>query len=379
MRVFTASILLCFCLIIGGSLLGHSGNLVGTQSAQAQGLDFNPLKPVFRLFKRRGREQARPPADLRGQKPSRRLKRQGKRSGSAKTRKARAPKIEELPKDPDARKVLIVGDTLADGLYNGLKTTFAKTPNIVVSKLTKASYGLSKPLEPDWPTRLETRMTEDEPDLVVIMLGARDRRSIEGPNGRAEFRSDAWRKAYRFETARMVAAVRNLRKPLIWIGLAPAPGPQRTADFLTFNEIYANQANPAGGEFLDIWELFLGEDGKYASHGADLEGNRTQLRASDGIYFTNAGYRKLAYFVERRIASILGDGPTAEELNNSGDPDFLLLTGINSQPGEVLAGALDEEEEVASADSLRYKLMIKGEALPRVAGRADDYSWSARN
>ncbi len=378
MRLLAVVILVFGFVLVGGSFPGGGERSVGVQGAQAQGIEFNPLKPVFRLFKRRGREEYRPPADLRENTPTRRVKRQSRRNSPSTKRKARAPKPEELPKDPDARKVLVVGDTLAEGLYGGLKTAFAKTPNIVVSNLTKASYGLSKPLEPDWPTRLEAKMTEDEPDLVVIMLGARDRRSIQGENGRAEFRSDEWRKAYRFETARMVAAVRNQRKPLIWIGLAPAPGPQRTADFLTFNEIYANQVNPAGGEFLDIWELFLSEDGKYVSHGADIEGNRRQLRASNGIYFTTSGYRKLAYFAEKKIASILGDGPTAEELNNSGDPNFLLLTGINSQPGDILAGSA-EEEDVASADSPQYRLMVKGEVLPRVPGRADDYSWSARN
>jgi len=55
----------------------------------------------------------------------------------------------------------------------------------------------------------------------------------------------------------------------------------------------------AGIVYVDVWDGFVDEDGRFAQSGPDFEGQTRRLRAGDGVHFTQAGARKLAHFVER--------------------------------------------------------------------------------
>ncbi len=323
--------------------------------AQREG--WHPLRPLFRLFGG-GQTQKR---QIQKVEPKKRTVR----------RAPVAPKVVEVPKDPDARVILVVGDTMADGVYTGLTSAFSETPGLKVEKLIRRSLGLVRERDPDWPARIIEALETQPVDLVVVMLGADDRRPIRGENGRLAFRDAEWERAYQGYVQGVVSAVREARKPLIWVGLPPASGPDRRADFLYLNDIYKAQVEPADAIFVDIWEAFLSEAGKYTSYGADVDGTRRRLRTEDGLYFNWWGYRKVAFFVEQPIARILGEGPALDLALPQNDPDFLLLTGISSDE-ETLAGA-----EIAPAipleGSLQHQLIVEGRALPRVAGRADDF------
>ena len=54
-------------------------------------------------------------------------------------------------------------------------------------------------------------------------------------------------------------------------------------------------------EFVDIYDRFVGEDGKYSSSGPDLNGNRVRMRKDDGIHFSAAGADKLAFYLSQTI------------------------------------------------------------------------------
>ena len=56
-----------------------------------------------------------------------------------------------------------------------------------------------------------------------------------------------------------------------------------------------------GAEFVDIYDRFLDEDGKYTSYGPDLNGNRVRMRKDDGIHFSAAGADKLAFYLSQSI------------------------------------------------------------------------------
>src|SRR5690606_31129186 len=54
-------------------------------------------------------------------------------------------------------------------------------------------------------------------------------------------------------------------------------------------------------EFLDIYERFLSEEGKYSSSGPDLNGNRVRMRKDDGIHFSAAGADKVAFYLSQTL------------------------------------------------------------------------------
>ncbi len=321
---------------------------------------WHPLSPLLRLF--RGGRSSRPTRKLREPKrPKRSIIR------AAPT----PPKVVEEPKTENARTVLVVGDKMAEGLARGLKASYAKTPTIKVESEISRSRGLLREADPDWPTRIKARLDKGEADVVVVMLGTDDRRGLVMDGQRTNFRDPAWQEVYRAVVQRTVASVRDGRRPLVWVGLPPVSGPDRRSDFSYLNDFYKEKVETADGIFVDIWEAFLSEEGKYTSYGADVDGQRQRLRTSDGLYFTWPGYRKVAFFVQQRLARILGEGPALELAFPGGDSNVVLLTGGASRE-ETLAG-----EEIAPAipteGSLQHRLIVEGRALPRVEGRVDDF------
>jgi hypothetical protein len=52
--------------------------------------------------------------------------------------------------------------------------------------------------------------------------------------------------------------------------------------------------------FVDVWDGFVDEDGRYAQSGPDYEGQIRRLRSGDGVHFTEAGTRKLAHLCRTR-------------------------------------------------------------------------------
>lgn len=300
---------------------------------------------------------------------------------------AAAPKITEQPKNEDAKVLLVVGDELAKGLADGLRAVYAETPSIRVKRLVYPGAGLTASKEPDWPEDVTRALNKDDVGLVVVFLGAKDTGRIsikqtavvDGVSNESleelDFQSDDWVKEYRYRTASLVAAVRNEQLPLIWVGLAPAEEYLISANFSYLNDLFIEQVEPAGGIFVDVWEAFQDENGEYTAFGPDITGKRRQLRDKLGIYYTWAGYRKVAYFVEREIARIFGSATAFIFEGVKDDPNFIVLTGRLTSPETKLIGP-DDAGGKAGAGSALYKLTVSGETLPDVSGRADDARWS---
>ena len=160
------------------------------------------------------------------------------------------------------------------------------------------------------------------------------------------------------------------------------------------NEFYKPPVEEAGGHFIDIWNGFTNEDGRYISSGPDVDGQLRALRAGDGINFTRAGRLKLAFYVEREIRRQTGIGTGAVDLLASTNQTNQIEIGPDGQkrlvgpvislsdplPGasDALAGGPDVAVANAKGDTPQVLMVVKGEALPTVAGRADDFTWPPR-
>ncbi len=87
-------------------------------------------------------------------------------------------------------------------------------------------------------------------------------------------------------------------------------GGRAGADIPFLNDLYRSRADKAGIVYIDVWDGFVDEDGRFAQSGPDFEGQTRRLRAGDGVHFTQAGARKLAHFVEREIDRWLTRAPS---------------------------------------------------------------------
>jgi hypothetical protein len=287
------------------------------------------------------------------------------------------PEIVIEPKAPGAKRVFVVGDSLAEELAAGLTIAFADTPTLDVIAETNGASGLASDDPVDWPRRMrELAAGSAPPDAVVVMLGEHDRVAMASGAGEVVFGTPPWDAAYRAEVEAMIEALRRERIPLYWVGLVPTADEAALADIAFLDEIYRQETSEGGAVYIDVWNAFADGMGAFASHGPDIEGVDARLRDQDGVHFTAAGERKLAFFVEGELRSWLRTGvPLALPAEVAGGGPVLFLNDPGAAEGEELAGATPPPQPAAG--SALYRLVVEGRPLPPSTGRIDD--WQAVN
>jgi hypothetical protein len=297
---------------------------------------------------------------------------------------------EPVAKIENAKQVLVVGDFMAGGIGGELEQTFAESPGVAISERSEISSGLVREDHYNWQQQLPAMLDEVKPAVVIVMLGANDRQQMTmGDNTKEKFRTDAWFKEYEARVARLAGIVSQRKLPLLWVGLPAFQSPSMTADAVTLNAIYRSQVEKIGGEFVDVWEGFVDEDGKFVLTGSDVNGQQVRLRGPDGINFTKAGKKKLAFYVEKFLRRHLGDmaSPDLAKLDASNLPELATLPPspagvvVPTHPISLSDPELDGGKDllggaplpVVNVETPRDKLVKRGELAPPPAGRIDDY------
>ena len=309
---------------------------------------------------------------------------------------AAASAVKPLPeKIEDAKKVLVVGDFVASGLSDGLMTAFEASPGVVVENRSNGSSGLVREDFYHWTQELPDIIAEVQPAVLVVQIGANDRQQLVTPEGRLDFRTDPWFTAYEKRVSTFAGIARRANVPLVWVGL-PAFRPQNmTADAIRLNAIYRRSVEQVNGEFVDVWDGFVDQEGRFIITGSDINGQQVRLRGSDGIGFTSAGKRKLAFYAEKSIRRILGDmtSPNLVRFDADNLPDLLSLTPseinnvISTPPISLFDPELDGANELLGAAPLptspipspRDQLVSNGTLPEPPAGRIDHVRLSQPN
>lgn len=353
---------------------------------------------------------------------------------------SRAPASERRDSTAE-RNVLVLGDSMADWLGYGLDDAYSEQPDMGVIRKHKTVSGLLR-YQPkgdpaDWAAAAKGILATEKPDAIVVMLGLSDRIAIREPDkadkkgklrpdgtseptspaddsdqdiadpgsiaapergarnaagGVADFRDDRWGELYSKKIEEMIAVVKASGVPVLWVGLPAVRGTKATSDMLYLNSLYRDAAGKAGITYVDVWDGFVDEGGRFLQQGPDFEGQIRRLRSYDGVYFTRAGARKLAHYVEREITRLMAarTGPVALP-SEPATPDANAVPG--APPPRPLAGPIvplvasivgtdqllgGPGVRPVAADPLATRTLVKGEPLSAPAGRADDFAWPRR-
>jgi len=222
-----------------------------------------------------------------------------------------APQTAETPAAPPVPpmtpvQIAVVGDSLSVLLAQGLQEIYAERPAVTFVRKNRDSSGLVRDDYYDWPKNLKDLLSATPNlDAVVIMVGSNDRQQLRDEAGVHEPRSERWNELYARRIDALIAIARDHKLPVVWVGLPTMRTERYRADVLAFNDIYRRRVSAAGATYVDIWEAFSGEDGDYVVTGPDVGGELVRLRTSDGVHFTKAGARKLAFFADKEIQKIV--------------------------------------------------------------------------
>lgn len=330
--------------------------------------------------------------------------------------------------------IVVMGDGMADWLAYGLEDVFSDSPEIGVVRKIKLYSGLLQydtKGDLDWWHAARDILMQEKADYVVMMLGLTDRQGIrekdlakeaerkakdqqakkdteknggQSPpstdgkdeiiapvsesskkiNGVVEFRSEQWEKIYSRRIDDMIAALKSKGVPVFWVGLPSIRGTRSTADAAYLNDLYRSRAERAGVVYIDLWDGFVDESGKYSNYGPDYEGQTRRLRSSDGVFFTKYGALKLAHYLERELQRYMNNRATAALPSGPVPPPSEEKPAARPLAGPVVPLKASEDSDnliggagggSAHVDAIASKVLVKGEALPAPPGRADDFVW----
>jgi uncharacterized protein len=349
--------------------------------------------------------------------------------------------------------IVVMGDAMADWLALGLEESFSEKPEIGIVRKHRTESGLihyEQRRDVEWPQIAKEIIAAEKPKYIVMMVGNNDRQSIRekapvarpgapkspqvqpaqqaqsttppaaraapaqpdperqvpdsqenhepaptpeqiraGALGPWDFHTEKWEAAYIRRVDATMAALKTAGVPVIWVGLPPQRNTKMSSDSAYLNEIYRSRAEKAGITYVDVWDGFVDESGRFAQQGPDYEGQTRRLRSGDGVFFTKFGARKLAHYVEREIQRHITNRavpvalpiPVEPGATKPGGPaqrpavgPVIPLTASAAPPMEELMGG-GRAPRQATPDPVASRVLTKGEPITAPTGRADDFAW----
>jgi len=193
-------------------------------------------------------------------------------------------------------RIVVLGDSLADGLWGSLNRSFARCPMIETLRLTAVSDGLAKTSSQGWLDRYagaSTALNTRESDVVIVQIGANDITTIRTGNSRESFSTPEWDKLYSDRASQLATGLRARAASVIWFGL-PVVGKSRLeTPYQTITLLQQQAALKAGAMWVETHDLTKFGTGDFAMNGS-YEGRLQQLRAGDKVHFTRSGYDYVA-------------------------------------------------------------------------------------
>jgi hypothetical protein len=328
--------------------------------------------------------------------------------------------------------IAVLGDNVGQLLAQGLQDAFAERPEVSILRKVKENSGLVRDDYYDWNKATRELLAGNEKiSLAIMMIGSNDRQQMRDGSGALEPRSPKWNAAYAARVEAIMTQFRDRKIPLIWVGMPVMKNERLSAELVAFNEIYRDVAGRTGATYVDMWEGFVDDRNQFSIFGPDLNGQIVRLRTGDGVHFTRAGARKLAYFVEGDIRRILDAQTPADQPADASAPasapvatppaqqqttvrvDFppeipqtyspgslplplppqapliaipvrpaagpvLSLSSPATSPGGQLATRARNPRATDSTE-LTQRALVMGAPLDARPGRADDFSWPRTN
>lgn len=202
----------------------------------------------------------------------------------------------------DKYNIYVIGDSLGEGLWSGMRDILRDDRQFQLFR--KIHYGTSfaRATGTDWAARLEDILRNENVHVAVLYSGAAERQNIWAKGKKFKVGSEEWRDYVSKRVDRLIKRLKRDRIAVYWLGLPVMRAPKVNTQMQALNEIFRERAFLNGVKFIDTWNAFADQFGRYSAFGPDLEGKVKRLRADDGIHFTFRGNKKLAHFVYKEVS-----------------------------------------------------------------------------
>lgn len=221
-------------------------------------------------------------------------------------------------------RILLVGDSLMQGLAPHLITNLKRKYNVESMDLSKHSTGLTYPAFFDWPATVEDAFELEDYTVVIVFLGANDPWDMTIHGRYTRFGSAPWRAVYRERVARIINTAAVHRARVVWLGVPPLGREDLIGKAPTLNAIYAEEAGkmPLFARFVATAPTLTTDGSSFTKFLELPERGSVMVRTDDGVHFTTQGHRLLANLMLTQFgAAPPAKKPVEDAASATGDTD----------------------------------------------------------
>ena len=226
--------------------------------------------------------------------------------GSAAANTIKQPYIKLKPTD-GIYKIVVLGDSLADGLYQGLTQLNKDNDQFKTSRMSRVNTGLVRVDRYDWNKGAKEIAASGNFQIAIVLLGLNDMQSFR-ENGKAyHFQTKGWVERYQARIEEMMGDLKAAKLAVYWTGI-PITAPRKfQEEYGYLNAFYQQAAQKLGVRFVDTWDRLADEEGAYSPFWRGADGKLQEIRNKDGVHFTPGGYQIFAGIVNDTLMSDLND------------------------------------------------------------------------
>jgi uncharacterized protein len=210
------------------------------------------------------------------------------------------------PSSADPLRVLLVGDGVMFDAAPAISAALAASGPVRVTAYPVFGFGLTRPEWYDWRRAWPPMVAQLRPDLVVLMVGPWDTRTVAaGAPGTA-----GWARWYSVVADRAAGVLTAGGARLVWVGMPwvgrPGSAPRVAALDAVLGRVPAAVARTW---FVDTRRLLAGPHGGYAAVQPAIDGGKVRVMKPDGEHLCPDGAARIGDAVAGRVGPVFGLGP----------------------------------------------------------------------
>ena len=190
-------------------------------------------------------------------------------------------------------RIWVAGDSLAEVPGQALERAAAAAPAVRILPIeSRLSTGLGRPDLYNWFKRIPAALRQLHPKVAVLSFGADDAHNFMSgvPAGKhiGKLGTPSWDDEYVRRAAGVTRELNARGITVVWLGL---PIPRGRGFFYSFRIVNRLLRHVVAGAkphalYVDTWHMLATPQGRYADYLRDPQGRLVQMRASDGIHYT---------------------------------------------------------------------------------------------
>ena len=192
-------------------------------------------------------------------------------------------------------RVLIVGDSIGIDLGDALQPDLAQTGVVSAALDGRVSTGLTRPDYFNWPAELTADLKSQNPQVVVIMIGANDAQDFLGPPD-VPYTSPQWNTLYAQRVAQFMQIAQSGGATVVWVGMPPMQNPGLNAQMSDVDAVVQQQAVKTHPPvtYLSTDRSLGTAQGGYTAFVTNGAGQVVNVRTPDGTHLTPGGGQLVA-------------------------------------------------------------------------------------